>query len=42
MDTSPQVRNLMINCALSLSHIQPFPIPWCVARQAPLSMEFPR
>ena len=29
-------------CAQSLSHVLPSEIPWTVARQAPLSMEFSR
>ena len=29
-------------CTQSLSHVQLFAIPWTVARQAPLSMEFSR
>ena len=29
-------------CAQPLSHIQLFVTPWAVARQAPLSTEFPR
>ena len=29
-------------CTQPLSHIQLFVTPWAVARQAPLSMEFPR
>ena len=30
------------DCAQSLSHGQLFKTPWTVARQVPLSMEFPR
>ena len=29
-------------CALSVSPVQLFAMPWTVARQSPLSMEFPR
>ena len=29
-------------CAQPLSHVRPFPTPWTVAYQAPLSMGFPR
>ena len=29
-------------CVCALSHVQFFAIPWTVACQAPLSMEFPR
>ena len=29
-------------CACMFSHVQLFPTPWIVARQAPLSMGFPR
>ena len=42
MNTSPQVRNLMIKCAQLLSHIQLFSIPWSVAHQVLQSMGFPR
>ena len=30
----------LYTCAQSLSHVQLFPTPWTVAREAPLSMEF--
>ena len=34
--------NWIYCCGLALSPVQCFAIPWAVARQAPLSMGFPR
>ena len=41
MCPSVQIHSLCAHAQL-LSHVQLFVTPWTIARQAPLSMEFPR
>ena len=37
-----QIGYLCNMCVCLLCHVQPFVIPWTIANQTPLSMEFPR